>query len=71
MGIFFIGNHLSDLAVLFRELLLLAPNSFEGGAEAKLGVIRRKSLTRTHVIYDRDPNAEWLTKSILLTAKQQ
>jgi hypothetical protein len=27
-------NELSDLAVLFRELLLLAPNSFEGGAEA-------------------------------------
>jgi hypothetical protein len=25
-------NELADLAVLFRELLLLAPNSFEGGA---------------------------------------
>jgi hypothetical protein len=44
-------NELSDLAVLFRELLLLAPNSFEGGAETKLGVIKRTSLTRTHIEY--------------------
>jgi hypothetical protein len=36
------------LAVLFRELELLAPNSFEGGAETKLGVIKRKRLCQTH-----------------------
>jgi hypothetical protein len=38
-----------DLAVLARELLLLAPNSFEGGAEAKLEVIRLKFFTRNAI----------------------
>ncbi len=42
-------RELLDRLVRFNELLLLAPNLFEGGVRTKLGVIKWASLSRTHV----------------------
>jgi hypothetical protein len=44
--------------------LLLAPNSFEGGAEAKLEVIRRKALTCSAIPNSKFSGAEALDSSL-------
>ena len=62
-------RELLNRLVRFNELLLLAPNSFEGGVETKLEVIERKLRSRWRSLSDRRNSRYFIWKMGIIEMK--